>query len=72
MAAQDWHEFPQWAPQDLSLMFPTLDAAGLDFMAAMFIYDPAKRLTVRPGLRVQGLQTHVSLVLVYHPTNCGP
>lgn len=52
VSPQDWHEFPQWAPQDLSLMFPTLDAAGLDFMALMFIYDPAKRLTVRPGLRV--------------------
>lgn len=33
-------------------MFPTLDAAGLDFMALMFVYDPAKRLTVRPGPRV--------------------
>ena len=28
-------------------MFPTLDPAGIDFMEQMFVYDPAKRLTVR-------------------------
>lgn len=50
-ALKDWHEFPQWAPQDLSLMFPTLDAAGLDFMALMFVYDPAKRLTAKEALK---------------------
>jgi hypothetical protein len=55
-------------------MFPTLDAAGLDFMALMFVYDPAKRLTVRPGLgfwcpprrpaaKHQALKPSTSLVL---------
>ena len=29
---RDWHEFPQWAPQDLTKVFPKLEPAGIDLM----------------------------------------
>lgn len=40
------HEWPQWAPQDLTKIFPMLDAKGLDLMKKMFEYDPAHRISV--------------------------
>jgi len=43
---RDWHEFPQWHPQDLHKVFPKLCPAGIDLMQKMFEYDPAKRITV--------------------------
>lgn len=43
---RDWHEFPQWHPQDLAKVFPRLCPAGIDLMAKMFEYDPARRITV--------------------------
>ena len=46
-SAQDWHEFPQWPQVDLQTKFPNLEPAGVDLMSKMFIYDPAKRLSVR-------------------------
>lgn len=46
---KDWHEFPQWHPQDLARVFPRLCPAGIDLMAKMFEYDPARRVTVRGG-----------------------
>jgi hypothetical protein len=29
---RDWHEFPQWRPQDLAKSIPELDADGIDLM----------------------------------------
>jgi hypothetical protein len=29
---RDWHEFPQWRPQDLQKAIPELDADGIDLM----------------------------------------
>jgi hypothetical protein len=43
---KDWHEFPQWSAQPLAAKFPTLEPAGVDLMQQMFVYDPAKRITV--------------------------
>lgn len=43
---KDWHEWPKWQPQDLQARFPALEAAGVDLMRQMFVYDPAKRITV--------------------------
>ena len=34
---RDWHEFPQWRPQDLSLAVPGLGADGLDLLAVSFL-----------------------------------
>lgn len=45
-ALRDWHEFPQWRAQDLQKVFPTLAPEGVALMASMFIYDPAKRISV--------------------------
>lgn len=44
---RDWHEFPNWKPQALESIVPNLEPAGIDLLAAMFVYDPAKRITVR-------------------------
>ena len=48
---RDWHEFPQWKPQDLSRVIPELDAAGIDLMTKMLQYDPAKRIHATEALR---------------------
>jgi len=47
---RDWHEFPQWRPQDLSKVFPRLDENGIDLMRRMFEYDPAKRINAMDSL----------------------
>jgi cyclin-dependent kinase len=36
---RDWHEFPQWRPQDLSLAVPGLSAVGLDLLAVSLSPD---------------------------------
>ena len=43
---KDWHAFPQWQPENLQERFPDLEPDGVDLMQQMFIYDPAKRITV--------------------------
>ena len=48
---RDWHEFPQWKPQDLARVIPELDAAGIDLMSKMLQYDPAKRIHATEALR---------------------
>lgn len=48
---RDWHEFPQWKPQDLSRVIPELDAAGIDLMTQMLQYDPAKRIHATEALK---------------------
>lgn len=47
---RDWHEWPQWQPQDLNKIFPTLGAEGIDFMLKMLAYDPAKRISAKDAL----------------------
>lgn len=39
---RDWHEFPQWRPQELSLAVPGLCAVGLDLLAVSFLYGTPK------------------------------
>ena len=38
----------------LSQVFATLEPAGVDLMARMFEYDPAKRISVRPSACIGG------------------
>lgn len=47
---RDWHEFPQWHPQDLNKVFPKLCPLGIDLMQKMFEYDPAKRVTAKDAI----------------------
>lgn len=59
---RDWHEFPQWKPQRLDKVFPTLEPEGVDLMQQMFIYDPAQRISVSflaffPAARLPPLTT---------------
>eukprot|EP01018_Ginkgo_biloba_P027257 Gb_16478 [translate_table: standard] len=46
----DWHEFPQWRPQDLSRFVFNLDLNGLDLLSRMLQYDPAKRISAKEAL----------------------
>ncbi|CAK0742703.1 Cyclin-dependent kinase B1-1 [Coccomyxa viridis] len=47
---RDWHEFPNWRKQSLAEHFPALEPAGVDLLDAMFIYDPALRITAKDAL----------------------
>ncbi len=58
---KDWHEFPNWHAQDLQKVFPTLHPDGVDLMRRMFIYDPAKRISVRSHL-AEGMQPMLLLL----------
>ena len=48
---KDWHEYPQWKPQDFSKVFPSLCPNGIDLLQQMFEYDPSKRITAMEALR---------------------
>jgi cyclin-dependent kinase len=48
---KDWHEFPQWKPQDLSKVFPKLEPSGIDLMQKLLAYDPAARLNAKDAVR---------------------
>lgn len=47
---RDWHEFPNWKPQDLAKVFPKLSPEGVNLMEQMFVYDPSKRITAKDAL----------------------
>ena len=47
---RDWHEFPQWKPQDLHKVIPQLDDHGIDLLQKMLVYDPAKRIHATEAL----------------------
>mmetsp|Transcript_13478 Transcript_13478/g.18466 ORF Transcript_13478/g.18466 Transcript_13478/m.18466 type:complete len:324 (-) Transcript_13478:207-1178(-) len=41
---RDWHDFPQWKPQDLSKLIPDLNAEGVDLLGKMLVYNPSERI----------------------------
>ena len=47
---KDWHEFPQWKPQDLRTFFPTLEPEGLDLLRRCLVYDPKERISAKEAM----------------------
>lgn len=44
---QDWHQYPQWKPQDLSVIFSMLDGPGVALLERLLAYQPSMRISVR-------------------------
>eukprot|EP00253_Pinus_taeda_P004976 PITA_04976 len=51
---RDWHEYPQWEPMNLASavpnLSPNLSPSGLDLLAKMLQYDPARRISAKEAL----------------------
>ena len=47
---KDWHEFPQWKPQNLKTFFPTLEPEGLDLLQRCLVYDPKERISAKEAM----------------------
>ncbi|GAB4833053.1 Cell division control protein 2 D [Ancistrocladus abbreviatus] len=47
---KDWHEYPQWNPQELSSAVPGLDEVGVDLLSKMLQYDPSKRISAKKAM----------------------
>nr|UXY87395.1 cyclin-dependent kinase-like 2 [Cryptomonas sp.] len=43
---KDWHDFPQWQPQNLRDMFLSLDLDGIQLLYSLLRIDPCKRSSV--------------------------
>lgn len=58
---RDWHEFPNWKPQEMTRAFPNLEPAGIELMKGMFVYDPKNRMSVcfSPALIVKNAKSSV-------------
>ncbi|CAL8471191.1 g10733 [Coccomyxa elongata] len=48
---EDWHAFPNWRPRDLSTIYPTLDADGVDLLQRLLRYSPGQRISAKEALR---------------------
>ncbi|KAF5182666.1 kinase domain [Thalictrum thalictroides] len=47
---RDWHEYPQWKPQNLARAVPNLEPEGVDLLSKMLQYDPANRISAKAAL----------------------
>ncbi|KAJ8485271.1 hypothetical protein OPV22_017756 [Ensete ventricosum] len=47
---RDWHEYPQWKPQNLASAVPALEPEGVDLLSKMLQYDPAKRISAKAAM----------------------
>lgn len=48
---KDWKPiFPQWKPQDLGRLMPSLEPEGLDLLSKMLEYEPSKRISAKEAL----------------------
>jgi cyclin-dependent kinase len=43
---KDWHEFPQWSPKKLEIIYPQIDKESIDFLQSMLRLNPLKRITI--------------------------
>ncbi|KAL4371110.1 hypothetical protein HN51_015674 [Arachis hypogaea] len=46
----NWHEYPQWTPQELYMAVPTLDDQGVDLLSQMLQYEPSKRISAKKAM----------------------
>ncbi|KAI9070971.1 hypothetical protein K1719_044635 [Acacia pycnantha] len=46
----NWHEYPQWSPQNLSTAVPNLEETGLDLLSQMLQYEPSKRISAKKAM----------------------
>ncbi|XP_057721357.1 cell division control protein 2 homolog D-like [Arachis stenosperma] len=46
----NWHEYPQWSPQELYMAVPTLDDQGVDLLSQMLQYEPSKRISAKKAM----------------------
>ncbi|KAL1311917.1 hypothetical protein HN51_038595 [Arachis hypogaea] len=46
----NWHEYPQWNPQELYMAVPTLDDQGVDLLSQMLQYEPSKRISAKKAM----------------------
>ncbi|GLJ37019.1 hypothetical protein SUGI_0750140 [Cryptomeria japonica] len=47
---RDWHEYPQWKPQNVARAVPTLSPSGIDLLTKMLHYDPARRISAKAAM----------------------
>ncbi|CAL9754737.1 unnamed protein product [Musa acuminata subsp. burmannicoides] len=47
---RDWHEYPQWKPQNLARAVPALEPEGVDLLSKMLQYDPANRISAKAAM----------------------
>ncbi|XP_010931414.1 cyclin-dependent kinase B1-1 isoform X2 [Elaeis guineensis] len=47
---RDWHEYPQWEPQNLARAVPGLEAEGVDLLSKMLQHDPANRISAKAAM----------------------
>ncbi|XP_020202937.1 cell division control protein 2 homolog D isoform X2 [Cajanus cajan] len=46
----NWHEYPQWNPQNLSTAAPNFGELGLDLLSQMLKYEPSKRISAKKAM----------------------
>ncbi|XP_021280287.1 cell division control protein 2 homolog C [Herrania umbratica] len=49
-ALRDWHVYPQWEPQSLARVVPSLSSDGVDLLSKMLKYDPAERISAKAAM----------------------
>jgi cyclin-dependent kinase len=47
---KDWHEFPQWKPQELTNIFNKFESNGIELLKHMLTYNPSKRISGKDAL----------------------
>ncbi|EPS58710.1 hypothetical protein M569_16102 [Genlisea aurea] len=47
---RDWHVYPQWEPQNVARVVPSLGPEGVDLLSQMLKYDPAERISAKAAL----------------------
>lgn len=47
---RDWHEYPQWKPENFARAVPNLSPTGLDLLSKMLQCDPAKRISAKAAM----------------------